>query len=106
MSDSVEIHVFDREWEVLITQRRLPHWAQAGAVTFITWRTDDSIPAPVLLQWRADRCRWLRMHRIDPDRPDWRTRLAALAPTLQAEFLRTFSESWHSELDACHGECG
>ena len=105
MSDSLAIHAFDREGDVLVAERCLPHWAQAGAVTFITWRTNDSIPAPVLLQWRTDRCRWLRVHGIDPDRPDWRTQLAELPPPQRTEFLRTFSERWHRELDACHGAC-
>ena len=105
MEDAPPFQVFDREADVLITKRRLPHWAQAGTITFITWRTDDSIPAPVLAQWRADRCRWLRCHRIDPDRPDWRIHLADLSPAQQDEFRRMFSNRWHEELDACHGDC-
>jgi len=101
----MEIHVFDRDAEVLITARRLPHWAQAGAITFITWRTDDSIPAPVLAQWRADQCRWLRAHEINPDQPDWRKQLAGLPSASREEFQRTFSDRWHEELDAYHGAC-
>jgi REP element-mobilizing transposase RayT len=105
MSEPLPLHLFDRDAEVLITERRLPHWAQAGAMTFITWRTDDSIPAPVLAQWRADRCRWLRAHGVDPDDPNWSTQLDRMASALQREFRREFSERWHQELDACHGAC-
>jgi type I restriction enzyme R subunit len=105
MVEPLPLHVFDRDAEVLITERRLPHWAQAGAITFITWRTDDSIPAPILAQWRADRCRWLRARGIDPDAPDWRAQLGGLNRALQREFRREFSERWHNELDACHGAC-
>ena len=36
---------FDPNDELLITQRKLPHWAQAGSVVFITWRTADSMPS-------------------------------------------------------------
>jgi putative transposase len=105
MTRALDIRVFDREGELLITERRLPHWAQAGTITFITWRTDDSIPAPVLREWRGERCRWLRAQGLDPDRPDWRRQLANLSPALREEFHRTFSDRWHDELDACHGQC-
>jgi REP element-mobilizing transposase RayT len=104
-STNLSPHLFDRSPDVLITERRLPHWAQAGAITFITWRTDDSIPAPVLAQWRADRCRWLRAQGIDPNQPNWKTQFAALDSVIQADFDREFSERWHNELDACHGAC-
>ena len=46
-------HLFDREGEVLIVERRLPHWSQAGAICFITWRTLDSMPQPVLWMLEA-----------------------------------------------------
>jgi type I restriction enzyme R subunit len=48
---------FDPNDDLLITQRRLPHWAQDGCVVFITWRTSDSMPKDVLDRWRADRNR-------------------------------------------------
>ena len=105
MQEPFPIELFDPEGDVLITQRQLPHWSQAGAITFITWRTNDSIPAPVLQQWRGDRCRWLRAHGLDPDEPDWRTNLARLPAALREEFRRAFSDRWHEALDACHGEC-
>jgi menaquinone-specific isochorismate synthase len=38
---------FNPHDDVLITQRRLPHWGQDGAVVFITWRTHDSMPKSV-----------------------------------------------------------
>jgi type I restriction enzyme R subunit len=105
VTEPFSLHLFDRESEVAIIERRLPHWAQAGAITFITWRTDDSIPAPVLAQWRADRCRWLRTHGIDPNQPNWQTQLAAIELALQREFRHEFSQRWHNELDAGHGAC-
>jgi len=105
MAEPFAVHLFDREADVLITERRLPHWAQAGAITFITWRTDDSIPAPLLARWRADRCRWLRAQGIDPNQPNWQTQLGTLERALQREFHLEFSERWHNELDAGHGAC-
>jgi putative transposase len=99
------IRTFDRDAEFLIAERRLPHWSQAGTLTFITWRTNDSIPASVLRQWRVERCRWLRAHQIDADRPDWRIQLATMDRNVQDEFRRLFSDRWHDALDAGHGDC-
>jgi type I restriction enzyme R subunit len=105
MHPPMDIHTLDRARQILIVERRLPHWSQAGAITFITWRTDDSIPEHVLKLWRADRCRWLRAHHIDPDDPAWKTQFACLKTRHQAEFHRMFSDRWHAELDAGYGEC-
>lgn len=104
-SDVFPFHLFDREADVLISERRLPHWAQAGAIAFITWRTEDSIPAPVLAKWRSDRCRWLRSHGIDPNSSTWKSQLLGLVRSLQGEFFKAFSQRWHDALDSCHGAC-
>ena len=38
------VHLFDSDADVFIVERKLPHWSQAGAVAFLTWRTHDSMP--------------------------------------------------------------
>jgi len=100
-----ELHFFDPRFEYSILERRLPHWVQAGVVCFITWRTNDSIPADVLERWRDERRQWLRRHAINPRATDWRQRLRELEPDMQQEFFEAFSSKWHSELDAGHGAC-
>ena len=105
MSRPFPIQTFDRESEFVIAQRRLPHWSQAGTLTFITWRTNDSIPHAVLMEWRKDRCRWLVSHEIDPDDKEWRQQLAMLSQKQQQDFHRYFSDRWQEELDSGHGEC-
>jgi hypothetical protein len=40
---SSAIGLFDLEREVLIVERRLPHWAQAGTIAFITWRIVEAL---------------------------------------------------------------
>jgi type I restriction enzyme R subunit len=105
MTPPIEIHALDSSQDILIVQRRLPHWSQAGAIAFITWRTNDSTPEPILNRWRSDRCRWLRAHHIDPDDRHWKAQFFGLKPAVPAEFHRTFADRWHAELDACHGEC-
>lgn len=99
------MHLFDRDADVRIVDRRLPHWAQAGAISFITWRTWDSMPQPVLDRWFVDRAAWLREHGIDSTKPNWRLELEKLDDRLVRNFLDTFWNRWQDELDAAYGEC-
>lgn len=99
------IQAFDPQADYLVIERRLPHWSQAGTVCFITFRTFDSMPAAILKRWHADRDRWLRQLGINPHEASWRKKLAELGPATQLEFTRTFSDRWHDQLDAGHGEC-
>jgi putative transposase len=99
------IQVFDAKQEVLVVHRRLPHWAQAGTICYITFRTEDSLPKPVMERWLRERNAFLRRHGIDPFTPAWRQRLEALDPKLKDAFERILSERWHENLDACHGAC-
>ena len=96
---------FDPHDDVLITQRKLPHWAQDGAVVFLTWRTLDSLPQTVLDAWRAERHRWLDTQGIDPTLPGWKTEVQDLPPELKAEYHDRFTTKWHQHLDTGHGAC-
>jgi REP element-mobilizing transposase RayT len=96
---------FDRDEEVLISQRCLPHWEQPGRTYFITFRTLDSIPESVLNRWRVERAGWLRRHAIDPQVRDWRQQVAMLALGARREFHEHFTNRWLEELDCCHGAC-
>src|SRR5262245_24296062 len=49
------IRAFDPNEPYSVVWRRLPHWAQAGTVCFITWRTADSLPREVVERWIAER---------------------------------------------------
>jgi REP element-mobilizing transposase RayT len=99
------IQVFDPRQDVVVVDRRLPHWLQAGTACFITWRTWDSIPKPVLKRWLRERWQFLREHGVDPMAENWSWQLCRLDRYVQDEFRRTFSERWHAHLDACHGAC-
>ena len=99
------LQVFDPKQEVVIVERRLPHWAQAGTLCFITFRTHDSMPKPVIKRWHADREIWLRKHGIEPRQSDWVCHFIKLDPLLRADFVRIFSNRWHHQLDTGHGEC-
>ena len=96
---------FDPKGPLRITAGQLPHWYQPGATYFVTFRTADSIPAPVAAVWYRHRDEWLRYHGIDPSLPSWMKSLQALDPPLQREFHSTFSREFLEHLDRGHGEC-
>ncbi|MFN0077824.1 MAG: transposase [Prosthecobacter sp.] len=96
---------FNPHDDLLITQRKLPHWAQDGAVVFITWRTLDSMPQEVLEGWRAERNRWLVAHDIDPTLPGWKAQVQDLPLEQMTEYHEQFTTKWHEHLDLGHGAC-
>lgn len=102
--DKASLQFFDPQDDVGIVERKLPHWSQPGTITFITWRTDDSLPKPVMDRLVAERNQWLRAHGINPI-GDWRSAVARLDRKLQFEFRTNIDTRWHEELDACHGAC-
>jgi type I restriction enzyme R subunit len=103
---SLPLRTFDRQDDFTIVARSgLPHWAQAGTICFITFRTWDSLPRPVLHQWLKLRNAWLREHGIDALAGDWRIRIADLPPVERDELRAIVSERWENALDECHGQC-
>jgi putative transposase len=96
---------FNPHDDTLITQRKLPHWAQDGAVVFITWRTVDSMPQQTLEAWRTERFTWLSAHGIDPSIPGWKTKVQDLPADQMTEYHDLFTTRWHEHLDAGHGAC-
>ena len=85
---------FDPYDEVRIARRRLPHWRQSGVSYFVTFRLADSVPQPLLRQWRHERGIWLRLHpqpwRADEERE------------YEARFVGRIQEWLDSGIGACH----
>ena len=102
--DKSSLRFFEPQEDVSIIERKLPHWSQPGVITFITWRTDDSLPQPVISRLVAERNRWLRLHGINPI-SDWRITVAELPAAQRLEFRKSVDTAWHSELDNGHGRC-
>lgn len=100
-----DVQFLDHTQEIAVRHRQLPHWSQAGTLSFVTFRTSDSIPRGVLLGWLATRDRWLAEHGIKTDDSSWRMKLKALSPKLQEEYYRNVGDQWHGHLDDCHGRC-
>jgi type I restriction enzyme R subunit len=101
----IPLHLFDRSAETQIVERRLPHWSQPGAISFLTWRTNDSLPREVLDAWFDQRDRWLHARGIDPYQPGWHEQLGRLDRQEARSFLDQIWNHWHDALDECKGEC-
>ena len=100
-----QFRVFDPKDDVLVLERRVPHWSQAGTICFITFRSFDSLPKPVVEAWLRERNVFLRRHGINPLAENWRQQLTELSLDIKDNFDRTLSNRWHEDLDACHGDC-
>jgi type I restriction enzyme R subunit len=98
------LNFFDPREDIAVVERRLPHWSQPGVITFITWRTDDSLPKQVADRLVIERNDWLRLHEINP-MSNWRAKVAELPYEQRQEFRTKVDTRWHDELDNLHGEC-
>src|SRR5262245_44513909 len=96
---------FDPTQEVYVHFRRLPHWEQPGVMSFITWRTIDSIPEATIRRWRVERASWLRRQGVDPRSDNWREKLRLLPVSARREYHACFTSRWMEKLDECQGAC-
>jgi REP element-mobilizing transposase RayT len=83
----------DSRKRVVVTEQTLPHWLQDGASYFVTYRLADSVPAPLLKQWRIEREAWLA-HRPQP----W-------SDADHGEYESRFTRRMEDWLDAGTGSC-
>ena len=98
--------LFDPKGDVRIERgTNLPHWFQPGVSYFVTFRTEDSIPADVSRRWHARRASWLEKHSINIESRDWKTHLSELPESLRREFHETFSREYMESLDKGLGAC-
>lgn len=98
--------LFDPDADVRISQgANLPHWFQPGVTYFVTFRTEDSIPAEVARRWHAQRSDWLKQHGIDTSLANWPEQLATLPREQRRDFHETFSRQFMENLDKGLGEC-
>ena len=98
--------LFDPKADTRIqTGSSLPHWYQPGVSYFVTFRTEDSIPADVSRRWYAHRADWLSQHGISPADPIWRDQFARLPEHARRQFHETFSRQYMESLDKGMGAC-
>ena len=101
----LDFRFFDAKGSLSIVERKLPHWSQAGVISFLTFRAHDSMPKAVVAKFLQERNDWLMRLGIDSQLKDWKSRLAQLGRKTEQEFLQHFSDRWNDELDNCHGAC-
>jgi type I restriction enzyme R subunit len=95
---------FDPNAELRIEENCRPHWSQAGAVVFITFRTNDSIPRKVIERWEREKIGWLQARGYTSSRR-WTDILPTLSESEQSEFRKTYRRCREEFLDTCHGLC-
>jgi type I restriction enzyme R subunit len=94
--------LFDPRADLNISEHFRPHWSQAGAIVFITFRTHDSIPQQVLLRWEREKQDWME-RRGHSGR--WSDILPTLGTQEQNEFRTHFNRCREDLLDQCQGGC-
>jgi len=96
--------LFDPNAEFTISEHFRPHWAQAGSVVFITFRTVDSIPHEVVQRWDHEKTEWLKANNYPYD-AHWSKIIPKLDGPSRIRFHRHFDRCREIFLDTCQGEC-
>ena len=79
--------------DVAVSGQKLPHWDQAGAAYFLTFRLGDSLPAELLRRLEEERTGWQKLH---PEPWDEETK---------REYRREFGVRIDGWLDEGRGSC-
>jgi type I restriction enzyme R subunit len=96
--------LFDRTAEFDQWDRCRPHRAQPAAITFLTMRLNDSIPAEVVRRWNRERIDFLSRHGVDCGN-DWRLGRELLNSKTRNQFDKQFQHARDTTLDECLGGC-
>ena len=97
--------LFDPAGDLRIGVGNLPHWFQPGVTYFVTFRTDDSVPAEAARLWHARRDDWLERHGIAARAANRSALIGKLPTAQQREFHNTFSRRFMAYLDRGYGAC-
>jgi type I restriction enzyme R subunit len=101
----MEGEFFDPRGEVLIEERLRPHWSQAGAIVFVSFRTKDSIPKHVVEQWDAAKVDWLQSRGWKTEGIHWSQIVRGLPDEERHAFQEAFQRVREACLDQCLGRC-
>ena len=95
---------FDPKADFDVHEHCRPHWSQSGAVVFLTFRTQDSIPREVIDRWEREKQAWLRA-RGHQQGEHWAQVLPTLPEKDRNDFNRQFRRIREDYLDTCQGAC-
>ena len=98
-------NVFDPNAKLLIRECCRPHWSQAGAIVFITFRLKDSIPSDVIQRWEREKQEWFEHNGLLVPGQFWPEIVESLSESDRARFNRRFDRCREDYLDTCYGEC-
>ena len=94
MGPQRNLKLYDKDSEVDIQSRFLPHWFQPGIAVFVTVRTIDSMPRDVVQKWQNELRQWLgntgiafNAHGPLPD-------VSAIPDRFQSEFRKQRDRLW------------
>jgi type I restriction enzyme R subunit len=99
-----DLQFFDPNADHTVVWKNLPHFAQAGTLCFITWRTADSLPASAVEKLSKEREVKLQQYDIDPT-GNWRASLAELKPEIRGKVHWALFTAWDQGLDNAYGAC-
>ena len=99
-----DIGYFDSTAEYAIAERGLPHWTQSGTVCFITWRTDDSLPASVLDRIDDEIAIVLRQNGLNPS-SNWKEELRRRDSSFRGQVYWDLFATRDKFLDEGFGQC-
>ncbi len=95
--------LFDPRGDVFIEERMRPHWSQAGAIVFVTFRTKDSVPRRLVRQWEMEKRRWLEERGWLAGHAHWSTALESMPEDERRAFQAQFNRTREAYLDTCQG---
>jgi putative transposase len=98
------LQFFDHKQAYAVAWKTLPHWTQASTVSFITWRTSDSLPAAAELRITRRRAEVLREMGLS-NCGNWRAALEKLPPSTRSKAQWSLFRVADDELDHGFGEC-
>jgi len=96
--------LFDPQADLIVHDRLRPHWSQSGAIVFVTFRANDSIPPDVIRRWGREKNDWLDRRGLLEGR-HWSDVISQLDATIRGEFNRQFNRCREDFLDTCQGRC-
>ena len=113
-NESFEFGFFDPRADTQVYERNLPHWFQAGAALYITFRLLDSLPELVMERIVGELEAWLLRRKLPTEfakgafSHDQSLRFAMerrLEKHERIEFRALTGQLVHRSLDECHGSC-